>query len=110
RAPPATRAALGEEPAQVVQGQGVEDPVGGGPAAAGGGHGEAHVGQVAGAVAVRPEGEHAPEPVGQADLLVAEVEAVRGAVDLQGGAGAGGRPVQGLQVDVAGGPAADAPA
>src|SRR4029450_3454443 len=73
-------------------------------------HGEAHVGEVAGAVAVGPEGEDDPEPVGQADLLVAPVEAVRGGVDLQGGGGAGGRPVQGLQVDVAGGPAADAPA
>ena len=38
--------------------------------------GEAHVGQVAGAVAVGAEGEHDPEPVGQADLLVAQVEAV----------------------------------
>ena len=43
---------------------------------AGGGDGEAHVGQVAGAVAVGAEGEHDPEPVGQADLLVAQVEAV----------------------------------
>ena len=61
-------------------------------------------------MAVGAEGEHDAEPVGQADLLVAEVEPVRGAVDLQGGAGAGGRLVQRLQVDVAGGAAADAAA
>ena len=61
-------------------------------------------------MAVGAEGEHDAELVGEADLLVAEVEAVRGAVDLEGGAGAGGRPVQRLQVDVAGGPAADAAA
>src|SRR4029453_59322 len=103
RAPPATRAALGEEPAQVVQGQGVEDPVGGGPAAAGGGHGEAHVGQVAGAVAVGAEGQRDPELVGEADLLVAQVEAVRGAVDLQGGAGGGGPPAPGLPAGGGGG-------
>src|SRR6266511_2970833 len=94
-------AALGEEAVQLGGWQGVDHPVGAGPAAGGRGRGEAHVAEVARAVAVGAEGEHGTQPQGQADLLVAEVEALGRAVDLQGGAAAGGGLAQRLQVDVA---------
>src|SRR6266542_2348719 len=94
-------AALGEEAVQLGGWQGVDHPVGAGPAAGGRGRGEAHVAEVARAVAVGAEGEHGTQPQSQADLLVAEVETLGRAVDLQSSATADGGLAQRLQVDVA---------
>src|SRR5690606_30499383 len=100
---------LPQEGAEAVQRPGVDDVVGGEPAALGGADAVADVAVVADGVGVGVHGELHPEPPGAADQVGGQVQAVGERVDLQGGAGAGGAAEHLVPVGVDGRAAADAP-